>query len=365
MTLRDYFPLLPTREDLLKNIHSDQRLELEYGSWKEKYRQEFLDFCTGEKGVKILYDSFFKEVLNPEYAAGRLEDWLSVLLGEQVKILSVLPNDSTRIADETSLLVTDIVVELGDGSIANVEVQKVGYMFPGQWCACYSADLLLRQYKRVRDQSREHKFSYKDIKTVYTIVLYENSPREFHPYKDIFIHRAEQVVDSGVKLNLLQKYIFLPLDIFKKTHHNKPIENKLEAWLTFFSAEEPDEIINLIESYPEFIPLYKDLSELCRNTKKVMGMFSKELQELDRNTVSYMIDEMQEEINQQKAELEGKNMALQKKDVALQEKDVALQEQKNKLEEKDNMLQKKDMALQKQQEEIAILKQQLSKLQNK
>ena len=29
-------------------------------------------------------------------------------------------------------------------------------------------------------------------------------------------------------------------------------------------------------------------------------MFSKELQELDRNTVSYMIDEMQEEINQQK-----------------------------------------------------------------
>ncbi len=299
MTLRDYFPLLPTREELLTTIHSDQRLELEYGSWKEKYRQEFLDFCTGDKGVKILYDS-------------------------------------TRIADETSLLVTDIVVELGDGSIANVEVQKVGYMFPGQRCACYSADLLLRQYKRVRDQSREHKFSYKDIKTVYTIVLYENSPKEFHPYKDVFIHRAEQVVDSGVKLNLLQKYIFLPLDIFKKTHHNKPIENKLEAWLTFFSAEEPDEIINLIESYPEFIPLYKDLSELCRNTKKVMGMFSKELQELDRNTVSYMIDEMQEEINQQKAELEEKN-------IALQEKDATLQEQK---------------------EEIAILKQQLSKLQN-
>ena len=192
---------------------------------------------------------------------------------------------------------------------------------------------------------------------MYTIVLYENSPKEFHPYKDVFIHRAEQVVDSGVKLNLLQKYIFLPLDIFKKTHHNKPIENKLEAWLTFFSAEEPDEIINLIESYPEFIPLYKDLSELCRNTKKVMAMFSKELQELDRNTVSYMIDEMQEEINQQKAELEGKNMALQKKD-------VALQEQKNKLEEKDNMLQKKDMALQKQQDEIAALKKQLAKQQN-
>ena len=40
-------------------------------------------------------------------------------------------------------------------------------------------------------------------------------------------------------------------------------------------------------------------------------MFSKELQELDRNTVSYMIDEMQEEINQQKAELQKKDIALQ------------------------------------------------------
>ena len=81
----------------------------------------------------------------------------------------------------------------------------------------------------------------------------------------------------------------------------------MEAWLTFFSAEDQEEIVTLLETYPEFLPLYKDLYELCLNTKKVMSMFSKELQELDRNTVSYMIDEMQEEINQQKAEIEAKD----------------------------------------------------------
>lgn len=321
--------MLPTKKELFERIQSDKELALEYASWKEKYQQEFLDFCTGEKGVKVLYDSFFKEVLHPEYAAGRLEDWLSVVLGERVTILTVLPNDSTRIADETSLLVTDIVVELEDGSIANVEVQKVGYMFPGQRCACYSADLLLRQYKRVRDQSREHKFSYKDIKNVYTIVLYENSPKEFHLYEDCYIHRAEQVVDSGLKLNLLQKYIFLPLDIFKKSHHNKPIRNRLEAWLTFFSAEDQEEIVTLLETYPEFLPLYEDLYELCLNTKKVMSMFSKELQELDRNTVSYMIDEMQEEINQQKAELETRKAAYK---ADLQAKDAEIKALKQQLE---------------------------------
>lgn len=29
-------------------------------------------------------------------------------------------------------MITDIVVQLEDGSIANVEIQKIGYTFPGQ-----------------------------------------------------------------------------------------------------------------------------------------------------------------------------------------------------------------------------------------
>jgi len=39
------------------------------------------------------------------------------------------------------------------------------------------------------------------------------------------------------------------------------------------------------------------------NTEKVMGMYSKELAEMDRNTVLFMIDRMQAEINEQKAEI--------------------------------------------------------------
>lgn len=38
---------------------------------------------------------------------------------------------------------------------------------------------------------------------------------------------------------------------------------------------------------------------MCLNMERVIGMFSKELQELDRNTVQYMIDEMEEEIDEQ------------------------------------------------------------------
>ena len=45
-----------------------------------------------------------------------------MLLGQEVRILYVLPNDSTRIADESTLLITDIVVELEDSTLANMEV---------------------------------------------------------------------------------------------------------------------------------------------------------------------------------------------------------------------------------------------------
>ncbi len=34
----------------------------------------------------------------------------------------------SRIADESSLLIMDILIELEDGSLANLEAQKVGYM---------------------------------------------------------------------------------------------------------------------------------------------------------------------------------------------------------------------------------------------
>ena len=128
-----------------------------------------------------------------------------------------------------------------------MEVQKIGYMFPGQRSACYSSDMLLRQYKRVRSKRRK-KFSYRDVKPVYTIVLFETSTKEFHEFPDVYVHRFGQKSDTGLKAELLQKYIFIPIDIFKKTQQNKDVTGKLDAWLLFLSTDEPEEIIKLIKA---------------------------------------------------------------------------------------------------------------------
>ena len=311
--LKDYFPIIRKKEEIRQEIEENPKLHNKFDEWNRDQQEMFLDFCSGVKGAKMLYDSFFKEIMNPEYAPERLNELLSLLLSEKVVIKEVLPNDSVRIADETSLVILDIVVELKDGSIANVEVQKIGYMFHGERAACYSSDLLLRQYKRVRSRLGKN-FSYKNIKTVYTIVLFESSPKVFSNYPNKYIHKFKQISDTGIEIDLLQRYIFIPLDIFINMLHNKGINNKLDAWLTFLSSDAPEDIIALIDKYPDFKKMYDEVYTMCLNTEKVMNMFSKELAELDRNTVQYMIDEMQDEIDGMKEQMNDKDSEINKKD---------------------------------------------------
>ena len=375
--------MIQSREEILQRIYTNPRMQQLFESWTVLQQKEFLDFCSGARGIKVLYDSFFKEVMNPEYDPARLESFLTALLNRKVRIKEVLPNDSTRLSDESSLLITDIIVELEDGSLANIEVQKIGYAFPGARCACYSSDMLLRQYKRVRQRSIDpvtgrDTFSYRNISKVYLIVLYEKSPDELKKCPDHWIHRSKVSFDSGLSMDLLQDYIFISLDIFRSKMHNKKVTTLLEAWMIFLSIDDPDEIIQLITSFPQFKPMYETLYQMCRNVENIMGFFSEELREMDRNTVRYMIDELQKEVDVQNATIAEntaviaemnaaiaeKESLIAEKDSALAEKDSALAEKDSALAEKDSALAEKDSLLSKSAATIAALQAELSRLKN-
>ena len=243
--LQNLFPVLRTRQDLLQEIQTHSHLLTQFQGWSPEQQKDFLDFCTGVKGVKMLYDSFFKEIMNPETTPERLEAF----------------------------------------------------------------------------------------KKVYTIILFEKSTKEFHEFPNIYVHHSEQKSDTGLKLELLQDYTFIALDIFQKNLQNKGISNQLDAWLTFLSVDEPETIVNLITTFPQFKPMYDEVYQLCRNTEKVMEMFSKELQELDRNTVQYMIDEMQDMINAQKGQIETQQDTIDAQQLKLSEMEQELLELRKKLSE--------------------------------
>lgn len=365
--LQQHFPMIQDREAILLKIRENRTMDEEFQSWTEEQREEFLDFCTGVRGIKFLYDGFFKEIFDPDATPERLEAFLSLFLGTRVKILEVLPLDGSRIADESSLLTMDMVVQLEDGGIVNLEIQKIGYLFPGERSACYSADLLLRQYKRVRS-SRRKNFTYKDIKGVYTLVLFEKSPRIFHRFPNDYLHYFEQKSNTDLELDLLQKYLFIPLDIFRKALDNRSkfpqntskIKAEQDAWLTFLSVDDPEKILELIKEFPQFRPMYETAYQQCCNVEEVMRMFSEELLELDRNTTQLMIDEMQEEIEQKRAELGEKKEELEEKTQQLNKKKVELEAKKAELGERNQQLNEKKVELSKKKEELEEKKQQLS-----
>lgn len=85
----------------------------------------------------------------------------------------------------------------------------------------------------------------------------------------------------------------------------------------FLGTDDPEQIISLIGKYPYFMDLYRDVYEACCNTERIMHMFPEELKMLDRNTVQYMIDEMEKQ---------------------LQEKDTLLQDQKSLMEKQTQII---------------------------
>ena len=158
-------------------------------------------------------------------------------------------------------------------------------------------------------------------------------------------------------MNLLHHYIFIPLDIFKKTHQNGDVSTKLDAWLMFLSTDEPNKIMRLVDKFPEFLALYRHIYEICANTEDIMGIFSEALAEMDRNTVDYMIDEMQKK----KDQLQSENDQLQSENDQLQSENDQLQSENDQLQQEKDQIQQQNDQLQIENE---LLKQKLYELQN-
>jgi len=332
-----------SREEVLSVIKADFETYCTFLEMKPEFREQFLEFCTGIRGVKMSYDPFFKHIFDAEIHPERLSGFLSQIIGEPVKVKAVLPKEHRRISEKGSLLIMDIIVELESGEMADVEIQKMGYYFPGQRAACYSSDMVMRQYERVRSRKGKD-FSYKDLKKVYTIIIMEKSSKEFKKLPEEYIHRGKWTFDTGLNLDLLQEFIFVSLDIFMEIKDNENIEalDELDAWLYFLGSDKPRDIQKVISSHPKFKQMYEEINYFRYHPEEAIRMFSEALRILDENTVKYMIEELEQELEEKDLKLEEKSQELEEKSQELEEKSQKLEEKNLELEEKDKKLEEKD-----------------------
>jgi hypothetical protein len=226
----------------------------------------------------------------------------------------------------------DIIVKLEDDSFVTVEMQKVGYDFPGERTSCYAADMIMRQYDTLREKDKDN-FSYRNMKPVHIIVLIESSTLEFKKASPHYIHHREVSYDSGIHVPELSEVVYISLDTFQAVVQNK-IETTLDAWLTLLSARDVETVLNLVEKFPEFLAIYQELAYFRKQPKELISMFSDALAIMDRNTEAYMVETSKQEAEEAKKALEDykKKAKLEleeekKHSTELEKENLALKEQ--------------------------------------
>lgn len=312
-----------TEERVVQYLKEFPLLYHSYQGLTGEWRQRFLDFYQGKKSLPLTYDPFFKRIFHPDIHPDRLSRLVSSILGMNVRVVRILPSEDS-IIDGATLLIMDLLGELEDGSLINIEIQKQGYAFPAERISCYSADLLMRQYARVKG-IKGRAFTYRDIKKVYVIVLFERSMAVFHKTRYAYLHHGWTVFDTGLDLKLLQEYFFIALDVFRKFPYPKD-RNEQTAWLSLLVTENPDDVEKLILEYPWLQEIYEEIAMLRHKPEEVLGMFSEALRILDHNTVKYMIDEFQKELAEKTAQLTEQSAQLAEKSTQLAERDAAITE---------------------------------------
>ena len=339
----------------MRQIKGDSWSLSAYGYLKsnEEWIGRYEDFLKGRKSLPLLYDPFFKKIFNPVERRDRLSELVSCLLGQKVTVLEVFPNEDSQFLGV--MIIMDMVVMMSDGSIANIEIQKISYDFQAERISCYSADLVLRQYKMITgnreiggagslrsSMNGSSKPSYKDMRPVHTIILFENSSSSLISEIDeaLYFHVGKTKFNTGIKINLLQDFVLVSLDTFKKYRYSDIRKGRTEVTeydydRTQYSEKQVTEKMKLdrlkylslfVAETPESVRL--DINEYLERPKEVLSMFSEALRILDRNTAELMVDRMKDEIDELKVQAE-ENRA------QLEEKDSQLEENRARLEEKD------------------------------
>ncbi len=339
-----------SEEEALERVEKIPELRTSYRRLSPPLRERFIDFLRGARTLPLTYDPFFKAIFDPRLHPERLSGLISSLLGIPVKVKEILPTED-RMLDGESLLIMDVLVELEDGSLTNVEIQKVPYAFPAERMTCYSSDLVMRQYARAKSL-RGDKFSYRDMRKVYTIVIFENSAGNFHRMPEAYIHRGRVAFDTGLEMDFLQEYCLVALDVFRQISYAVD-RNEQTAWLSLLVTETVEEAERLMTEYPWLEEIYREIAMLRQKPEEVLYMFSEALRIMDRNTVRYMVEEQQKELEEKQRQIDAQQEQLKESQEQLKESQEKLGEKQRQIDDQQKKLTEKDQEIRMLRERLA------------
>lgn len=293
---------------LSERLKEDQELSYLWERLSSNAQQELSEIYAGIRVPNFLSDTMFKIIFDPDEHGERLSQFISAILGKKVRVLHSLKNEGHPHSIYSKGIILDLIVQFEDRSIGNVEIQRYGFEFPSRRAACYSADLVTRQYAVEKGENKTG-VDYDRVQPVYTIILFEKSPEPFS-ISDQYHHHFEQTSDTGVQLELLQYYDYVCLDKFRK---KKPhLAGEMETWLTFLTIRDIHEMERFLAKNPSFQAVYHCAIMSSRDRKELMELMTDFFAEEDIIESLRLTNESR--IKRLTKELDEKNMELDKKD---------------------------------------------------
>jgi hypothetical protein len=131
LTTQKLFDNPMSREEAIELLQASAETYGKFLKFPREVQDNLIDFITGQKCITINYDPFFKKIFDPLAHPNRLEKLISAILRFEVTIESVLPHEGVRLSADSSFVIMDVVVTLDNGTYVSVEIQKIGYNFPG------------------------------------------------------------------------------------------------------------------------------------------------------------------------------------------------------------------------------------------
>ena len=92
--------------------------------------------------------------------------------------------------------------------------------------------------------------------------------------------------------------------------------------------------MRIIERYPDFREIYEEIAQFQVKPEELVGMYSKALEILDRNTVQYMIEEQKQEIEEQQQEIEEQQREIEERKREIEEQQKEIERLKKLLEQR-------------------------------
>ena len=235
----------------------------------------------------------------------------------------------------------------------------------------------------------EHKtFSYKDMKNVHTIVLFENSNSNLISPIDsrLYFHVGTTRFNTQIDFPLLQHFHMISLDTFRKYRYSDIIKGNVNiteydydesmygtpltsdmlrdrlAYLSLFVTESVEDALAIQKVFPELSQIFDEMNEYLAKPEEVLSMFSEALRILNHNTAVLMVDEYrkkyQEMENNLKKEIQEKQKILDSQKEQLDSQKEQLDSQKEQLDSQKEQLDSQKKQLDIQKEQFSIKKEQ-------